>query len=162
MSTTTTIKKPVNGGPIMANRTPSQSTRTTSSESNTRARTLWWSPKRNQLEIRSEDNKYKHVPSKIGSLANIQYRPGGGQISIRDEVLQWQSSSKVGSLSNANWSPPPPRVTVRTEKLKWDVQPKIGSLDNIDHKPAGGNIAIRDEKVDLAHVAPRIDCGFVD
>ncbi|CAF0724053.1 unnamed protein product [Rotaria sp. Silwood1] len=163
MSTTTTrIKKTVNGGPIMTNGTPSQSSRTTSSESDKRVRKLWWSPKRNQVEIRSEDNKYKHVPAKIGSFANIQYQPGGGQVSIRDEVLQWQSSSKIGSLANANWSPPPPRVTVRTEKLKWDVQPKIGSLNNIDHKPAGGNVAIRDEKIDLNHVAPRVDCGFVD
>lgn len=126
------------------------------------ARKLWWSPKRNDVQIRSDDNKYKHVPSKIGSLTNIQHQPGGGQISIRDEVLQWSASPKVGSLVNANWSPPPPRVSVRTEKLKWESQSKVGSLDNMEYKPAGGNIAIRDEKVDLSYVGPRVDCGFID
>ncbi len=62
---------------------------------------------------------------------------------------------------NANWSPPPPRITVRKEKIKWDVNSKIGSLVNIDHKPAGGNVAIRDDKIDLSHIAPRVDCGFI-
>jgi hypothetical protein len=123
---------------------------------------LWWSPQRHQIEIRSEDNKFNHVSSKIGSLGNIEHRPGGGQVSIRDDRVQWQVSSKIGSLSNANWSPPTSSVTVRTEKIKWDAQPKIGSLINIDHQPAGGNVAIRDDKIHLSHVTPRIDCGFID
>jgi hypothetical protein len=123
---------------------------------------LWWSPKRNAIEIRSDDSRYRNIPSKIGSLENVEYRPGGGNVSIRDEHVQWQASSKINSLSNANWSPPPPRVTVRTEKIKWDVQPKIGSLEFVDHKPAGGNVSIRDEKQDLSHITPRVDCGFID
>ncbi|CAF4369204.1 unnamed protein product [Rotaria socialis] len=162
MSTTTTMKKTINGGPVNLNGKSSQITRTASSESNQRIRKLWWSPKRNEVHIRSQDGKYKHVTSKVGSLANIQYQPGGGQISIRDEAVQWNASSKINSLVNASWSPPTPQVTVRTEKLKWDVQPKIGSLDNVDYKPAGGNVEIRDEKLDLAHVVPRVDCGFIE
>ncbi|CAF4466267.1 unnamed protein product, partial [Rotaria magnacalcarata] len=75
---------------------------------------------------------------------------------------QWNASSKINSLANASWSPPTPQVTVRTEKLKWEVQPKIGSLDNVDYKPTGGNVAIRDEKLDLTHVVPRVDCGFIE
>lgn len=71
-------------------------------------------------------------------------------------------TSKVDSLSNANWAPPQSRVTVRTERIKWDVQPKIDSLVNMDHKPAGGNVAIREEKIDLSHVTPRVDCGFIE
>jgi hypothetical protein len=125
-------------------------------------RTFWWAPKRNEIEIRSDANKFKHVTSRIGSLANMDHRPGGGQVSIRDDPVNWQVSSKINSLANANWSPPPPRVTVRTEKIKWDVQPKIGSLMNIDHKPLGGNVAIRDDKMDLSHITPRVDCGFLD
>jgi hypothetical protein len=93
---------------------------------------------------------------------NIEHRPGGGNVSIRDERVKWQVSSKIGSLANANWSPPPPRITVRKEKIKWDVKPKIGSLINIDHKPAGGNVAILDDKIDLSHVTPRVDCGLRD
>ncbi|CAF4275633.1 unnamed protein product, partial [Rotaria magnacalcarata] len=35
-------------------------------------------------------------------------------------------------------------------------------LDNVDYKPTGGNVAIRDEKLDLTHVVPRVDCGFIE
>jgi len=130
-----------------------------------KSRKLWWSPKRNEIEIRSEyDTAYKNVSPKINSLSNLEYRPGGGQVSIRDQPVQWQAASKVNSFANANWSPPPPRVkNIRTEKLQWNAQPKIDSMTNIDYKPAGGgNIAIRDEKLNLNHVTPRVDCGFVD
>ncbi len=125
-------------------------------------RRFWWSPQRNELQIRSDGGKYQNVTSKIGSLVNIEHRPGGGLVAIRDEPTQWQATAKIGSLANANWSPPPPRITVRKEKVKWDANSKVGSLVNIDHKPAGGNIAIRDDKIDLSHVTPRVDCGFID
>lgn len=127
-------------------------------------RKLWWSPKRNEIEVRSEfDNNFKNVSAKVGSLTNRDYQPGGGQVSIIDQRPQWQASSKINSLTNANWAPPAPRVNVRSEKLQWNAQPKIDSLANIDYKPTGGeNIAIRDEKLDFSSVAPRVDCGFVD
>ncbi|CAF3405073.1 unnamed protein product [Rotaria sp. Silwood1] len=161
MSTTTTAKKPV---PVVSNKTPSQSARRSSNDSDKRVRKLWWSPRRNEVEIRSEnDSRYKNVSAKVNSLANRDYRPGGGQVSIRDEPKQWQAQSKVNSLANANWAPPPPRVNVKTEKLQWNAQSKVDSMANIDYKPAGGeNIAIRDEKLDFAHITPRVDCGFVD
>lgn len=162
MSVPTTIKKAATGGPVLKNGT-SQSSRTASSESNRKVRKLWWSPKRNQIEVRSDTNgKYRNISSKIGSLHNIDHRPGGGQVAIRDDRVQWQAASKIGSLDNANWSPAAPRVIVRTEKIKWDVQSKIGSLININHQPTGGNIAIRDEKPDFSYVTPRIDCGFLE
>ena len=167
-----------------SNGMPSQASRSTSSDSHKRVskkneenlllfftifssfqvRKLWWSPKRNEVEIRSEyDTNYKGVSSKVDSFANIEYRPGGGQVSIRDQPVSWQASSKVDSFGNANWAPPPPRVNVKTEKLQWNAQPKVDSMSNIDFKPPGGtNIAIRDEKLDFSHVTPRIDCGFVD
>ncbi len=127
-----------------------------------KVRKLWWSPKRNYIEIRSEDQNFRDVPSKIGSLDNFEYRPTPAQISIRDEPVQWQASSKVGSLSNANWSSSPSQVAIRSEKIRWDAQSKVGSLINLEHKPAGGNVAIRDEKFDVSHVPPRVDCGFID
>ena len=97
-------------------------------------------------------------------MANIEYRPGGGQISIRDEPVQWQGQSKVNSMSNINWAPPPPRTKpVVKEKLQWNAQPKVNSMANIDYKGTGGNnIAIRDEKSDFSHITPRVDCGFVE
>lgn len=69
----------------------------------------------------------------------------------------------MNSFANANWSPPPPRTkNIRTERLQWNAQPKVDSMANIDYKPAGGAIAaIRDEKLNLSHVTPRVDCGFV-
>lgn len=49
------------------------------------------------------------------------------------------------------------------ERLQWAAQSKVDSMANIDYKPAGGaNVAIRDEKLNLSHVTPRVDCGFVD
>lgn len=116
------------------------------------------------MEIRSEyDSNYKNASSKVNSLANIDYRPGGGQVSIRDEPVAWQAASKVDSLGNANWAPPVPRVNVRTEKLQWNAQSKVDSLANMGYQPAGGtNVAIRDEKSDFSHVTPRVDCGFVE
>ncbi|CAF0961940.1 unnamed protein product [Rotaria sordida] len=160
MSTTTT-KKPV---PIVSNKIPSSSTTRSSSDSDRRARKLWWSPKRNEVGIRSKnDTRFKNVSAKVNSLANRDYRPGGGQISIRDQPIQWQASSKVNSFANANWTSPPPRVNVKTEKLQWNAQSKVDSMANIDYKPSGGeNVAIRDEKIDVSHVTPRVDCGFVD
>ncbi len=93
----------------------------------------------------------------------MEYRPGGGQVSIRDEPINWQAQSKVNSFANANWSPSPPRSkNIRNERLQWAAQSKVDSMANIDYKPAGGvNVSIRDEKVNLSHVTPRVDCGFV-
>ncbi|CAF4371948.1 unnamed protein product, partial [Rotaria sp. Silwood2] len=161
MSTTTTSKKPV---PVVSNKMPSQSIRRSSNDSDKRVRKLWWTPKRNEVDIRSEnDTRYKNVSAKVNSLANLDYRPGGGQVSIRDEPIQWQAASKVNSLANASWAPSPGRVSVKTEKLQWNAQPKVDSMANIDYKPSGGeNTAIRDEKLDFSHITPRVDCGFVD
>jgi hypothetical protein len=117
------------------------------------------------VEIRSvNDTAYKNVSPKVNSLGNLEYRPGGGQVSIRDEPVQWQALPKVNSFANVNWAPSPPRPkNIIREKLQWNAQPKVDSMTNIDYKPAGGgNIAIRDDKLDLSHVTPRVDCGFVD
>ena len=53
-------------------------------------------------------------------------------------------------------------MAVRSEKIKWDAQSKVGSLMNLEHKPAGGNVAIRSDKIDVSHVTPRVDCGFIE
>jgi hypothetical protein len=123
---------------------------------------LWWAPKQSQVEIPNESVKYRNVRAKVGSLANIEYRPRGGQVSIRDEPVQWQASSRVNSLSNTNWLPSTPRVSVHQEKLKWNAQSKVNSLDNVNYKPGGGRVEIYDEKLDFNYVSPRVNCGFVD
>lgn len=123
---------------------------------------MWWSPKRNQVEIPNETIKYRNVRSKVGSLANIEYQPGGGQVIIQDQSLQWKASSRVNSLSNVNWSSSTPRVNIQQEKLKWNAQSKINSLDNIKYKPNGGMVQIYDEKLHFRHVSSRTDSGFLN
>jgi hypothetical protein len=106
---------------------------------------------------------YKHVSPKINSFANVEHQPGGGHVSIRDEPVAWQAQPKVDSFSNANWTPAMSRVNIRSEKLQWVAQSKVDSMTNIDYKPASSTrIGILDEKLDLSHVTPRVDCGFVD
>ncbi|UJR25917.1 hypothetical protein I4U23_007265 [Adineta vaga] len=194
MNTTTTIKMPPNGQAALLNDTVTpRYKKKTSRESDRKSRKLWWSPKRNHIEIRSEDANYRydvsskirsldnldyrpsggqisirdepvhwHAQSKVGSFDNLDYRPTGGQISIRDEPVHWQAQSKVDSLSNANWSAMPSRVAIRSEKVQWNADSKVGSMMNMDYKPAGGDVAIRDDRMDLSHVTPRVDCGFIE
>lgn len=51
------------------------------------------------------------MTSKCGSLGNIHHKPGGGQVEVKSEKLDFKDK----------------------------VQSKIGSLDNISHVPGGGN-----------------------
>ncbi|CAF0851382.1 unnamed protein product [Didymodactylos carnosus] len=141
----------------------SNSTRANSSESGRIARKLWWSPKRHEIQVKSEDTKYQNIGPKVGSLANINYKPGGGNVVISGDKPKWTANAKVNSLQNANWSPPLPRIAVKSEKLTWNAEPKIGSMANINYRPGGGSISIRDEQLDFRDKAtPRVDCGFVD
>ncbi|CAF0894913.1 unnamed protein product [Didymodactylos carnosus] len=141
----------------------SNSTRADSSDSNRTNRKLWWSPKRNEVQVKSDDTKYYKVGSKVGSLVNINHKPGGGNVAITEDRTKWIANSKIGSLENANWSPPLPQISVRNEKLIWNAGSKIGSMININHRPGGGSISIRDEQLDFREKAtPRVDCGFVD
>ncbi|CAF1247266.1 unnamed protein product [Adineta steineri] len=168
MNTTTTIKMPKNGEPVTLTRAsppppPPPSKKKTYHENHRKPRQLWWTPKRNHIEIRSEDTSFHYnASSKVGSFDNIDYHPTGGHISIRDEPMHWRAAPKVDSLSNANWTSTAPRIAVRSEKLEWDARPKVNSMMNLDYKPTGGNVAIRDDRLDLSHVTPRVDCGFIE
>uniref|UniRef100_A0A8D0RF48 Microtubule-associated protein n=1 Tax=Sus scrofa TaxID=9823 RepID=A0A8D0RF48_PIG len=59
------------------------------------------------------------VTSKCGSLGNIHHKPGGGQVEVKSEKLDFKDR----------------------------VQSKIGSLDNITHVPGGGNKKIETHKL---------------
>ena len=123
---------------------------------------MWWTPRQSQVAIPTEPVQYNHVRSKVGSLANIEHRPGGGQKAIVDEPVRWKVSSRIDSLSNATWSPSAPRSSIQQEKLKWNAQSKVNSFDNIKHKPGGGVVRIYDEKLDFDHVSSRVDSGFTE
>ncbi|KAF7239152.1 Microtubule-associated protein tau [Varanus komodoensis] len=64
-----------------------------------------------QVQIVYKPVDLSHVTSKCGSLDNIHHKPGGGQVEVKSEKLDFKDK----------------------------VQSKIGSLDNITHTPGGGN-----------------------
>ncbi|CAF3613889.1 unnamed protein product [Rotaria sordida] len=123
-------------------------------------RQLWWSPKRNAVEIYNQSVPIRNVTSKVDSMSNVKYRPAGGQVTLPQESTKWQASSRVNSLSNIKWTPTVPHVSIQQEKLKWQAQPKINSMDNIKYKPVERSVEIYNEKLDFAHATPRVDCGF--
>ncbi|CAF4871104.1 unnamed protein product [Rotaria sp. Silwood1] len=124
------------------------------------SRRLWWSPKRNTVEIHNESVTIKNAKPKVGSLGNIKYRPGGGQVTLPKESTKWQASPRINSLSNISWTPPAPHVSIQQEKLNWKAQPKVNSMDNIKYKPVERSVEIYHEKLDFTHATPRVDCGF--
>lgn len=72
-----------------------------------------------QVQIVYKPVDLSHVTSKCGSLGNIHHKPGGGQVEVKSEKLDFKDK----------------------------VQSKIGSLDNISHVPGGGNKKIETHKL---------------
>lgn len=62
------------------------------------------------MQITHKPVDLSRVTSKCGSMGNIHHRPGGGNVEVKSEKLDF----------------------------KEKVQSKIGSLDNITHTPGGG------------------------
>ena len=42
----------------------------------------------------------KKVQSKVGSLANAKHKPGGGDIKIRSQSLDWKAEPKTKALND--------------------------------------------------------------
>ena len=126
----------------------------------------------------------RKTSSKIGSLANSNHKPGGGQVKIENRKLDWNVGSrtvninssytpgggdkkieqrklswnvgsKIGSLEKANHKPGGGQVRIENRRLDWNVDSKVGSTKNINHRPGGGNIQIHNEKVEM-NVGSRI------
>ncbi|XP_052705948.1 microtubule-associated protein 2-like isoform X6 [Crassostrea angulata] len=92
----------------------------------------------------------KNVTSKIGSLQNTSYTPGGGQVRIATKKTDYSSvSSRVGSTANMDHRPGGGEKKILSQKLEWKTNSKIGSLDNAKHSPGGGNIKIESHKVEF-------------
>lgn len=72
-----------------------------------------------QVQIVYKPVDLSKVTSKCGSLGNIHHKPGGGQVEVKSEKLDFKDR----------------------------VQSKIGSLDNITHVPGGGNKKIETHKL---------------
>jgi len=60
--------------------------------------------------------------------------------------LQWTAKSKVGSLENATYKPGGGDKKIETVKLdfKEKAKPKVGSKENTKHIPGGGAVKVRD------------------
>ncbi|XP_034559560.1 microtubule-associated protein 4 isoform X3 [Notolabrus celidotus] len=79
----------------------------------------------------------KNVRSKIGSIDNIKYQPGGGKVSSTP-------NNKTSDPSN-----PAAKARVQIQNKKVDVSKvtsKCGSKDNMKYKPGGGDVKIESHK----------------
>ncbi|XP_019960753.2 microtubule-associated protein 4 isoform X3 [Paralichthys olivaceus] len=93
----------------------------------------------------------KNVRSKIGSIDNIKYQPGGGKV----------SSTQNNKTSDPCTPAAKARVQIVHKKLDFShVTSRCGSKDNIKHVPGGGNVQILSKKVDVSKVTSK--CGSKD
>lgn len=63
---------------------------------------------------------------------------------ITTTKLEWNAKSKIGSLQNAAYKPGGGDKKIETVKLdfKEKAKPKVASTVNITHKPGGGAIKV--------------------
>jgi len=85
--------------------------------------------------------------SRIGSLANTQHRPGGGNVKIENRKLEWSAQART-KMVNENYTPGGGDKKIENRKLNWNAQSKIKSLDNHTHKPGGGDKKIENRKLE--------------
>ncbi|KAF9409543.1 hypothetical protein HW555_011137, partial [Spodoptera exigua] len=89
-----------------------------------------------------------NAKSKVGSLQNTAYKPGGGDKKIETVKLDFKEKAKpkVASTVNITHKPGGGAVKIENQKLEFKAQSKVGSMDNVKHKPGGGDIKIFDDK----------------
>ncbi|XP_060939652.1 microtubule-associated protein 4 [Limanda limanda] len=89
----------------------------------------------------------KNVRSKIGSIDNIKYQPGGGKV----------SSTQNNKTSDPSTPAAKARVQIVHKKLDFShVTSRCGSKDNIKHVPGGGKVQILSKKVDVSKVTSKL------
>ncbi|KAM4728295.1 uncharacterized protein FYW61_011353 isoform 2-T2 [Anableps anableps] len=108
-------------------------------------------PPRTPRPINAPTPDLKNVRSKIGSIDNIKYQPGGGKV----------SSTPNNKTSDPSTPAAKARVQIVHKKLDFShVTSRCGSKDNIKHVPGGGNVQILNKKVDVSKVTSK--CGSKD
>ncbi|KAH8280037.1 hypothetical protein KR018_001843 [Drosophila ironensis] len=90
----------------------------------------------------------KAVRSKIGSLDNATYKPGGGHVKIESKKLDIKAAPRI-EAKNDKYAPKGGEKKIVTTKLQWTAKSKIGSLENAAHKPGGGDKKIETLKMDF-------------
>ncbi|XP_071635621.1 uncharacterized protein Tau isoform X2 [Temnothorax longispinosus] len=92
----------------------------------------------------------KTVRSKIGSLDNASYKPGGGKVKIENRKLDFGSKAQPKiAAKNEKYAPSGGDKKISQVKLQWNAKPKVGSLDNATYKPGGGDKKIETVKLDF-------------
>ncbi|XP_055921784.1 microtubule-associated protein tau isoform X2 [Eupeodes corollae] len=90
----------------------------------------------------------KAVRSKIGSLDNATYKPGGGKIKIESKKIEIKAAPRI-EAKNEKYTPKGGDKKIVSTKLQWNAKSKIGSLENANHKPGGGDKKIDTIKADF-------------
>ncbi|XP_058987967.1 basic salivary proline-rich protein 2-like isoform X2 [Musca domestica] len=90
----------------------------------------------------------KAVRSKIGSLDNASYKPGGGNVKIETKKIEIKAAPKI-EAKNDKYTPRGGEKKIISTKLQWNAKSKIGSLENAHHKPGGGDKKIETIKPDF-------------
>ncbi|XP_037707556.1 basic proline-rich protein isoform X4 [Drosophila subpulchrella] len=90
----------------------------------------------------------KAVRSKIGSLDNATYKPGGGHVKIESKKIDIKAAPRI-EAKNDKYMPKGGEKKIVTTKLQWNAKSKIGSLENAAHKPGGGDKKIETLKMDF-------------
>lgn len=106
----------------------------------------------NKIEVgKTASPNLKAVKSKIGSMDNATYKPGGGKVKIESKKLDFSKTSSRISAKNEAYTPGggEKKVNIESQKLKWTATSKVGSLDNKDHKPGGGDKKIETQKLNI-------------
>ncbi|XP_014601435.1 PREDICTED: microtubule-associated protein tau isoform X3 [Polistes canadensis] len=91
----------------------------------------------------------KTVRSKIGSLENASYKPGGGKVKIENRKLDFSKAQPKIAAKNEKYTPSGGDKKISQIKLQWNAKPKVGSLDNATYKPGGGDKKIETVKLDF-------------
>jgi len=85
--------------------------------------------------------------SRIGSLSNNKYKPGGGQVKIENRKLEWNVTPKT-KVINEGYVPGGGDKKIESRKLNWNAQSRINSLEKNNHKPGGGDKKIENRKLE--------------
>ncbi|XP_018401423.1 PREDICTED: microtubule-associated protein tau-like [Cyphomyrmex costatus] len=91
----------------------------------------------------------KTVRSKIGSLDNASYKPGGGKVKIENRKLDFSKAQPKIAAKNEKYAPSGGDKKISQVKLQWNAKSKIGSLENATYKPGGGDKKIETVKLDF-------------
>nr|XP_023030067.1 microtubule-associated protein tau-like [Leptinotarsa decemlineata] len=104
----------------------------------------------NKIQVGSAPSpNLKVVKSKIGSLENASYKPGGGKVKIESKKLDFKSAAPRIEAKNEKYTPKGGEKKIVQQKLQWSAKSKIGSLENTTHKPKGGDKKIETVKLDF-------------